>query len=824
MLKYLSRKREPCSCAQPGFRSTDGSAITVVVILTALVVIVGAAIISLSISEKRSIDRSNAYRDAQNTAESLGEYVAAEIISKYKRSAGTTTLVSDLQITDRAFDIFADTLPDDVDDLEFAVVIRRPTDDDGRELRTPILINEGNPFYARDFDVKGERVIITNMDVYTKSLIGTVEENETIAEEDRNYLYLKQTYTIREKSLLDHLIFFNTDLTIGAVTGFTLKGDIHGNYNVSVNSLPRNPVSIDGKLSISGSLLHDDNALYSDYNDPTGKLGNVYMKAGEDENGNTLFANMYIPDSELVTESGISQSDPDDPQRKIKSNWIDSLHSNFDELVEDRWNGFVQVGRDKLNPLGVGDYKPRVYDRVTGDLIDEGQNNAYALIEPLIPNDPKDQVSAVSRQKFAAKAGLIFRVQEDGSIKAFTYNNAGADPQDLVEVEITKIPEGLIGAASKDISKVETDGQVEEYIYNSVTDEVESGLYDWRHGRDFYNKSEKAHERDPTNVGGTSLATLDISVLKESINNGNAGDWGGQFNPATDWNGVVYVEFPVVDTPDRPLVVDGDGNQVSGDGIHKVKRDDLALQIINGNEVPSRGTHEGFTLATNAPLYVNGSFNADGDLSTGSVTEKDSDDEVPAVLVADAVTVLSDAWSDAARKHTHKPRHETYAWWADVQASDTEIAAGIIAGTSFDQSVEGTAFANAPFLKGFDGELQNFVRTEQESWAGDTIRIRGSIVSLFQSEARDRNLQAASGDYHRGNPPKREFGFHEDFESGKLAPGVPKVVTYRKTGFSKITKEEFDNAVNNQSDTLFGSEEDSGNRGNGRGNGNNDDD
>ncbi|MGC4074994.1 MAG: hypothetical protein QM760_21345 [Nibricoccus sp.] len=84
-----------------------------------------------------------------------------------------------------------------------------------------------------------------------------------------------------------------------------------------------------------------------------------------------------------------------------------------------------------------------------------------------------------------------------------------------------------------------------------------------------------------------------------------------------------------------------------------------ALQIINGRQLPhpnSGDTAEGFTIATNAPVYLVGNYNSDGDYTTGTnisstspeaYSEKDTAiTEIPAAIFCDTFTILSNGWAE----------------------------------------------------------------------------------------------------------------------------------------------------------------------------------
>lgn len=194
----------------------------------------------------------------------------------------------------------------------------------------------------------------------------------------------------------------------------------------------------------------------------------------------------------------------------------------------------------------------------------------------------------------------------------------------------------------------------------SLEDGTEARALDpsnWRNWKD-YEKTNLEHGyqlEDPVvyTTGGVyderqdeavNLYYLDIAALKDALNN-RTDEWGDDFDPSADWNGILYVEFPT----------DGSAPE-RDDNIVPAAFSELGLAVINGEKanIPSFDNPEddpnndyddkvGFTIATNAPMYVIGDFNADGIIEDDSSTAPE-DDEVPALLAADTVTFLSKGW------------------------------------------------------------------------------------------------------------------------------------------------------------------------------------
>lgn len=171
-----------------------------------------------------------------------------------------------------------------------------------------------------------------------------------------------------------------------------------------------------------------------------------------------------------------------------------------------------------------------------------------------------------------------------------------------------------------------------------------------------------------------------------------------------------------------------------------------AVRLINGQTLPSRG----LTLATVNPLYVKGHFNCTNAAHLGTTNTSSSR---PASLVADALTVQSGAWSDAASASSYTSR----------VATDTTINAALLAGMVYT-SADGTTSRS--------GGVVNFPRL-LEAWSGRTLTLNGSLVNLFNSARATAQFQWPGAYY---TAPSRNFNFDPNFlDSTKLPPGSPEL-------------------------------------------------
>jgi hypothetical protein len=203
------------------------------------------------------------------------------------------------------------------------------------------------------------------------------------------------------------------------------------------------------------------------------------------------------------------------------------------------------------------------------------------------------------------------------------------------------------------------------------------------------------------------------------------------------------------------------------------------LKLINGEVIPNPSfAHSddtyGMSLATNQMMYVEGHYNSDGDFNTGSPTSPDDPSnfakeghEAPAALIADSLTFLSEDWDDEDSNESISNRRATH----------TEVSAAVLTGNV----PSGETGSNR-----YSGGVENFPRF-LETWSSRDLRIRGSMVALFESEVGTRAW--GYGDVY--GAPRRQWGFHEKFAEGFLPPGTPNTRRYRAVDFELIDRETY---------------------------------
>lgn len=165
------------------------------------------------------------------------------------------------------------------------------------------------------------------------------------------------------------------------------------------------------------------------------------------------------------------------------------------------------------------------------------------------------------------------------------------------------------------------------------------------------------------------------------------------------------------------------------------------VRLINGETLPG-STTRGLTVASENGVYVLGNYNATGVDSHNDPTPAsgynplDGDGQVPAAIIADAVTILSrrnpledadhrSGWSDGASfgfpTATRLFSNNNYRWWGR-ESRETTVRAAIMSGDSIS-SLKNTPHQGGEGSERGNGALNNF-KHMLERWGGDYSTLR----------------------------------------------------------------------------------------------------
>jgi hypothetical protein len=181
----------------------------------------------------------------------------------------------------------------------------------------------------------------------------------------------------------------------------------------------------------------------------------------------------------------------------------------------------------------------------------------------------------------------------------------------------------------------------------------------------------------------------------------------------------------------------------------------------------------GFTLASENPAYIVANYNAS---DAGYV-----DPHASASVIADTASLLSNQWTDA----------NSFAFPTTVGNRKAANVAGnawfrVAIASGKNRNFSWNATASLPSGKrpssdfGTDGGVHNFLRF-LESWGGQKLNYRGSMVSLYYSAYATGVFKCCTTVY---SPPTRGYAFDIEFQAlDHLPPGTPRFEDVVNLGF-----------------------------------------
>jgi hypothetical protein len=264
---------------------------------------------------------------------------------------------------------------------------------------------------------------------------------------------------------------------------------------------------------------------------------------------------------------------------------------------------------------------------------------------------------------------------------------------------------------------------------------------------------------NPLTAAGTPNNTLDAG---EDVNGDSTRDVYGTtpvapplpWATATPWDNVTSIVGPLatVARANRPIFFRRALKIVNG-GLYASSPPAGACTPAPCNNVPAPG----LTIASENPVYVQGNFNA-------TTTDTVAEPNVAAAIIADAVTLLSNNWNDI-RSFTSPHASSGRA------ANQTGYRMAVVSGRTipFTRSL---AWTSEPDF-GTDGGAHNFLRYI-ESWNGQSLNYRGSLVSLFNSRQAVGIYKYTGASTAVYQAPTRAYNFDTDFLLPQLLPpGTP---------------------------------------------------
>jgi type II secretory pathway pseudopilin PulG len=226
----------------------------------------------------------------------------------------------------------------------------------------------------------------------------------------------------------------------------------------------------------------------------------------------------------------------------------------------------------------------------------------------------------------------------------------------------------------------------------------------------------------------------------------------------------------------------GQKNWISG-ARHVLKLVDGSLGQVPTMPVALNGSFGGFTVGSENPVYILGNYNSNCTAAGGvgctpgnpnfDLTWLPQPPVQPepvhsaAAVIADAVTLLSNNWSDLA----------SFGSPTNIGgriAGSTYYRVAVSGGKNMNFSVQGLGWAGGDF--GTDGGLHNFLRL-LEQWTNaagvqQTLNYKGSLVSMYYSTYATGVDRDGGGTTY--SPPVRNYTFDPLFtQPQNLPPGTP---------------------------------------------------
>ncbi len=213
------------------------------------------------------------------------------------------------------------------------------------------------------------------------------------------------------------------------------------------------------------------------------------------------------------------------------------------------------------------------------------------------------------------------------------------------------------------------------------------------------------------------------------------------------------------------------------------------VRLINGQTIPgfydtvTPTNTRGFSVASENGVYVRGNYNATGIdpgavgipiPSTGYLPASNTAGDVPASIAADAVTILSNSWSDAVSFSAPfnlgaRIPSVTYTRFA-MLTGDTQTTLNALPNQGGGDSRRG-------------GGVHNFKRF-LERWNGTPLYYSGSLINLFNSHNNNAPFKCCFQVY---TPPTRNWVFDATFlDINRIPPGTPFFQSIQITGFQRV--------------------------------------
>lgn len=597
-----------------------GMALVFVLFLATILLLLSASLLYISSVNYNFLVRSQNVTKAMSISESGVQIAYNKIKSRYY-NVGITKLKPDIQFEATPLEIKTGTLKKDdtlttITEKIYTQEVYHLNGNYFEYYFKDLTTSAPMPIYYRVTDnnwfdnglVSGNSTKKYNVESITKNVKGEWSGVSADIEIERN-------------SLFNYGIFFNDELEIVANSDMSIKGPVHSNDNIYLDSSAI--LNIDGNITSAGHI-------YRGRKNSEPLKGTVSIRNTENEP-----VNLTIDNDSLDTSANIPATD---------INWKQNALELWKGRVQDISHGVENKLSTNINLIGRNQYYEKSAKlRIVTSGTDTGRKNTETI------------------QVLEPSGSPLY-------IKDIITLNPGRSRKESIKLNILGIPD-------------------DTFTTTSFTDEREKKT--------------------------VRVTVIDINKLQLYQN------WPD--------NNLIYAtrEDAIPDTNPE-------------DGIEDILREPDGILLKNGSQLKTP-----LILVSNNPVYIQGDFNNHQKNDGTRITEENSDYGKPGVdiwqpaaVIADAVTLLSNAWIGKS--------------W--TVAENTEYNLAMVIGTVKDN-----------ISKGFIAELCRFL----EQWDGKNARIRGSVIQLWHS-------QYATGNWKYGSPvytePNLDFSFDNSFSNNYLPP------------------------------------------------------
>jgi hypothetical protein len=176
----------------------------------------------------------------------------------------------------------------------------------------------------------------------------------------------------------------------------------------------------------------------------------------------------------------------------------------------------------------------------------------------------------------------------------------------------------------------------------------------------------------------------------------------------------------------------------------------MGIRLRSAQTLPA----EGLTVVSPHPVYTLGNYNCPNAAHLGTTNTSAA---APAAIIADAITILSQSWSDSAGANL--------ALGTRALPVATTVNAAFVAG-----------IVQTTLTKKYSGGVENFPRF-LEDWTGRVSTYNGSMVVMFESKHAAAPWSSSTNPTGIGvyyNPPTRNWSFDRNFRDPlRLPPATP---------------------------------------------------